>query len=119
MLVKDLPRLREDLDGVVVVIYDGDKVRMYDKDTDDLVAVSETGKMSYPSYIVYSNSDKFAAVAQALEKYDTQLQKLTGWQSDWNGDEVGFDNIDVVGLYSVDGRDAYIDIINGVILEYM
>lgn len=119
MLVKDLPRLRYDLHGIVIVIYDGDKVRIYDKDTDDLIAVSETGEISHPSYTMYSNLAKFDAVTQALEKYDTQLQELTCWQSDWNGDEVGFDNIDVVGLYSVDGRDAYIDIINGVILEYM
>lgn len=24
------------------------------------------------------------------------------WQSDWNGDEVGFDEVDVVGLYSME-----------------
>ena len=24
------------------------------------------------------------------------------WQSDWNGDEVGFDDVDVVGLYSME-----------------
>lgn len=119
MLVKDLPRLRDDLDGVAIVMYDGDKVRIYDKDTDDLIAVSETGEMSHPSYIIHENSDCTSAVTKALEKYDTQLQKLTCWQSDWNGDEVGYDNVDVVGLYSVDDRDAYIDIINGVILEYM
>ena len=23
------------------------------------------------------------------------------WSSDWNGDEVGFDDVDIVGLYSL------------------
>ena len=39
-------------------------------------------------------------------------QKLL-WNSDWNGDEVGYDNIPVVGLYSVKGMDTE----NGQILE--
>lgn len=45
-----------------------------------------------------------------------------GWQSDWNGDEVGYDDIEVVGLYSLsltDGRTVYmyIDTENGTVLE--
>lgn len=27
------------------------------------------------------------------------------WQSDWNGDEVGFPEVDVVGLYSFETAD--------------
>ena len=41
------------------------------------------------------------------------------WSSDWNGDEVGFDDIDVVGLYSLKDRSVYfyLDISNGNVLE--
>ena len=41
------------------------------------------------------------------------------WSSDWNGDEVGFDDVDVVGLYSFAGTDVYIylDVENGTILS--
>lgn len=45
------------------------------------------------------------------------------WQSDWNGDEVGWDHIDVVGLYDIldsgDWRSAYIDATTGDILEWL
>jgi hypothetical protein len=41
------------------------------------------------------------------------------WQSDWNGDEVGYDAIGVVGLYThkETGVNAYIDVENERILE--
>lgn len=43
------------------------------------------------------------------------------WESDWNGDEVGYDDIPVVGLYRfkhVEGeRYCYIDMENTKILE--
>jgi hypothetical protein len=41
------------------------------------------------------------------------------WSSDWNGDEVGFDDIDVVGLYSFPNTEIYIyvNVENGVILD--
>ena len=41
------------------------------------------------------------------------------WQPDWNGDEVGYDNCPVVGLYTVPGLelDIYVDTETGVVLE--
>jgi hypothetical protein len=41
------------------------------------------------------------------------------WSSDWNGDEVGYDNIDVVGLYQIPGTEIhmYVDTEEGTILE--
>lgn len=41
------------------------------------------------------------------------------WQSDWNGYEVGYDDIDVVGLYTSTklGIDVYLNAENGEILE--
>lgn len=40
------------------------------------------------------------------------------WNSDWNGYEVGFPEVCVVGLYSdLDGNDYYINTENGVVLE--
>ena len=43
------------------------------------------------------------------------------WQSDWNGDEVGYNDIGIVGLYtSVNlGIDVYLDAETGEILEVM
>lgn len=40
------------------------------------------------------------------------------WQSDFNGDEVGFDDIDVVGLYSsvTLGHSLYLNTENGEVL---
>lgn len=40
------------------------------------------------------------------------------WQSDWNGDEVGFDDIAVVGLYSSTtlGYSFYLNTENGAVL---
>lgn len=29
------------------------------------------------------------------------------WESDWNGDEVGFDDVPVVGLYRLKGTEVY------------
>ena len=45
------------------------------------------------------------------------------WQSDWNGDEVGFDDVEVVGLYSHERSDGkvysyYIDIDKMIILDF-
>lgn len=41
------------------------------------------------------------------------------WSSDWNGDEVGFDDVDVVGLYSVPNSviSYYVDTENGCVLD--
>ena len=41
------------------------------------------------------------------------------WSSDWNGDEVGFDDVDVVGLYSVPDSliSYYVDTENGYVLD--
>lgn len=41
------------------------------------------------------------------------------WQSDWNGYEVGFDDLPVVGLYSMNNYpiDVYIDSETGRIIE--
>lgn len=42
-----------------------------------------------------------------------------GWSSDWNGDEVGYDDVDVVGLYMLNGTDYgfYINMETMQILE--
>jgi len=45
------------------------------------------------------------------------------WQSDWNGDEVGFDDVEVVGLYSHERSDGkvysyYIDMEKMIILDF-
>lgn len=39
------------------------------------------------------------------------------WSSDWNGYEVGYDDIDVVGLYRSSGHSYYINAENGQVLE--
>ena len=39
------------------------------------------------------------------------------WQSDWNGDEVGYDTDSVVGLYSTGKAYFYIDMETYEILE--
>lgn len=41
------------------------------------------------------------------------------WSSDWNGYEVGYDDIDVVGLYSFPHTEVYfyVDVETGTILE--
>lgn len=41
------------------------------------------------------------------------------WSSDWNGDEVGYDDVLIVGLYRMrDGNvDYYVDTETGIILE--
>jgi hypothetical protein len=43
------------------------------------------------------------------------------WSSDWNGYEVGYDDIDVVGLYRLVGTDVYfyIDVENNKILKVL
>lgn len=41
------------------------------------------------------------------------------WYSDWNGDEVGYDELNVVGLYGIaENVMAYIDTETGHILEH-
>lgn len=60
--------------------------------------------------------------------YDTLADIMIGnkldyvndhWQSDWNGDEVGFPDVPVVGLYSLKNQpiDYYVDTETGVILD--
>lgn len=39
------------------------------------------------------------------------------WHADWNGDEVGYDNVSVIGLYSIGDMYMYIDIENDSIVE--
>ena len=41
------------------------------------------------------------------------------WSSDWNGDEVGFVDVNVVGLYSVPDSSIsyYVDTENGYVLD--
>lgn len=45
-----------------------------------------------------------------------------GWQSDWDGEDVGFDNVSVVGLYSdpnSEGVMYHIDMDTNKILEIL
>lgn len=44
-----------------------------------------------------------------------------GWSSDWNGDEVGYDHVDVVGLYLLNDTDFgfYINMETMEILEVL
>ena len=48
-------------------------------------------------------------------RYNKELM----WQSDWNGFEVGFDEIEVVGLYQLKDTELYfyIDYVKGKIVE--
>ena len=41
------------------------------------------------------------------------------WSSDWNGDEVGFDDVNVVGLYSIPDSSIsyYVDTEKGYVLD--
>jgi hypothetical protein len=39
------------------------------------------------------------------------------WNSDWNGDEVGFPEVDVVGLYSIGNVHFYINMETLEVLE--
>ena len=41
------------------------------------------------------------------------------WSSDWNGDEVGFDDVDIVGLYSLPDLKIsyYVNVKNGCVLD--
>ena len=41
------------------------------------------------------------------------------WSSDWNGDEVGFDDVNVVGLYFIPDSSIsyYVDAENGYVLD--
>jgi hypothetical protein len=45
---------------------------------------------------------------------------LLGWQSDWNGYEVGYDDVNVVGLYQMLFTNVYlyIDMDTNTVLEY-
>ena len=40
------------------------------------------------------------------------------WQSDWNGYEVGFDEVEIVGCYSQGPHNYYIDVENSMVLEH-
>ena len=44
------------------------------------------------------------------------------WSSDWNGDEVGYPEVGVVGLYSQEREDGsysfYIDVETGKVLDF-
>ena len=48
-------------------------------------------------------------------RYNKELM----WQSDWNGFEVGFDEIEVVGLYQLKDTELYfyIDYVKGKIVD--
>jgi hypothetical protein len=50
---------------------------------------------------------------------ELQFNKDLLWESDWNGDEVGFPWVDVVGLYRLAGTSVYlyIDMSKNKILE--
>lgn len=39
------------------------------------------------------------------------------WQSDWNGEDVGYNNRNVIGYYTKDNINFYIDIETNEILE--
>lgn len=40
------------------------------------------------------------------------------WESNWNGEEVGYPEVELVGLYSdTEGNYYYIDMDNGIVLE--
>lgn len=54
------------------------------------------------------------------ESQDTQTWMTRWhWYSDWNGDEVGYDHLNVVGLYGIaENVMAYIDTETGAILEH-
>lgn len=39
------------------------------------------------------------------------------WSSDWNGDEVGYDEIPVIGLYEKDGWSYYVNSETGEVVE--
>ena len=66
-----------------------------------------------------------------LETGETNMYEIDGllhldnlvWQSDWNGDEVGFDDVAIVGLYSQERSDEktynfYIDMETMRILDF-
>jgi hypothetical protein len=50
---------------------------------------------------------------------ELQFNKDLLWESDWNGYEVGFPDVQVVGLYNLRNTDVYfyIDMDNYTILE--
>lgn len=49
--------------------------------------------------------------------FETFDFKKLAWHSDWNGDEVGYDDVDVVGYYSYHDLNLYIDMNTLNILE--
>lgn len=58
-----------------------------------------------------------------LYKYDNRIifeninYNDLHWQSDWNGDEVGYPDRNVVGYYTKDNINLYIDMENDEVLE--
>lgn len=60
-------------------------------------------------------NEELMAAVEGISGYDDLI-----WSSDWNGDEVGYDEIPVVGLYSLKSNPdiyVYIDSSNLTILE--
>lgn len=57
-----------------------------------------------------------------MEEYDVSgvpfnnIDKLL-WQTDFNGDEVGYDDVLIVGYYTYGEVNIFIDVYNGRVLE--
>lgn len=58
----------------------------------------------------------FATISEE-EYFSPEEFKYLHWQSDWNGDEVGYPYVNIVGLYSQDEHYYYIDMETLQILE--
>ena len=57
-------------------------------------------------------------VENNLDKVRENLFKNAVWNSDWNGDELGYDDVAVIGYYTVDeDLGLYINTETGEILE--
>lgn len=66
----------------------------------------------------------YLAILQEMEKMNPQVNDIINpinlaWLSDWDGYEVGYDNVNVVGLYKVKDSDVYlyINMENNTVLE--
>ncbi len=53
-------------------------------------------------------SDKDMSPEDMLIEFDS-VNYMNGWQSDWNGYEVGYPLIDVVGFYASENGYFYVD----------
>lgn len=60
--------------------------------------------------IIYTDviSDIDMTQEEILKEFSS-INYGTGWQSDWNGDEVGFDDVDVVGYYRSQNGYFFVD----------